>query len=332
MNANWRRRWFRPPSLEDLVRVLLAWRWLAAGALAGAALAAGFAALAPSPYRARAEIVVDYNLEEVLPQGTDRRLFYFLSRENKKLLSLAWSDEVLRAVSDVSGQPVDALRTQGWLTLYDERDGRWHFWATAPTAPQARAWVATWAQTFLRVARAKVALAQEAQQLQRELRDLARAIAQAEWECAAAQQAVTTLADAQPARTPAEAWVLWEALAWLDLSATPLPRDAVQNQAWLEAARAVAQQRAQTCPKALADMYQQREDRLARIQSLMDQSGGVSPYTQLAAEQVEPDTLPVYRTRSVARAALAGALLGLGLAALIGLAWPAPEQNEPPSP
>ncbi len=322
MNPAWRRVLFRPPSVEDLTRVLLAWRWLLGMSVLGMLAGAAYAWWWPAPVRARAEIVVDYNLEEALPRGTDRRLFYFLSRENKKLLSLAWSDDVLAAVAEVSGYSVDALRQAGILALYDERDGRWHFWATAPTASQARTWVATWARAFVDTARAKIMLAREVQQLERESRELAAALARATWQCEAADHAARALAHAQPARTPAEAWALWEALAWLDLSGTPLARTAVTDPAWLEAARTIAGQRGQACPDLLARLQAERAARLQQMETLLEQSGGVSPYTHIAPMQMDPANLPVEPARSQAQAMLAGALIGFGLAVMVGLVWP----------
>lgn len=161
-----RARWFRPPALGDVVGALLAWRWWLLLGLVGAGLGGLIYALWPPPYRARAEIIVDYNLEEALPQGTDRELFYFLSRENKKLRPLAWSDAVLTRTAATLGQSVDPRWRQGVLLLREEHDGAWHFWAQAATEEQARRLASAWAQAFLEVAREKIGVARRIQALQ----------------------------------------------------------------------------------------------------------------------------------------------------------------------
>ena len=59
---------FSPPSLDDLIRVLKAWRFWVLGALTGALLGAALFYIAPPPYRARATVNVDFNLEEAWPK------------------------------------------------------------------------------------------------------------------------------------------------------------------------------------------------------------------------------------------------------------------------
>ena len=64
---------FSPPSLNDLVRLLKAWRFWVLGAILGVAIGAAVYYVAPPPYRARATVTVDFNLEEAFPQDTDRQ-------------------------------------------------------------------------------------------------------------------------------------------------------------------------------------------------------------------------------------------------------------------
>ncbi len=61
--------------------------------------------LMPPPYRARATVNVDFNLEQAWPQETDRQQFYYLERETRKLEEIAWSDAVMQSVVglDVGG-------------------------------------------------------------------------------------------------------------------------------------------------------------------------------------------------------------------------------------
>ena len=101
---------FSPPSLDDLIRLLKAWRFWVLGALAGALLGTALFYLAPPPYRARATVNVDFNLEEAWPEETDRQQFYYLERETRKLEEIAWSDAVMQEVSQASGVGVSALR------------------------------------------------------------------------------------------------------------------------------------------------------------------------------------------------------------------------------
>ena len=91
---------FSPPSIDDLIRLLKAWRFWSVGALIGALLGAGLYYVAPPPYRAHAVVLVDFNLEQAWPEETDRQQFYYLERETRKLVEIAWSDEVRRTAPD----------------------------------------------------------------------------------------------------------------------------------------------------------------------------------------------------------------------------------------
>ena len=71
---------FSPPSSDDLIRLLKAWKFWVLGAILGAAIGAAVYFVAPPAYRARATVVVDFNLEQALPDDTDRQHFYYLER------------------------------------------------------------------------------------------------------------------------------------------------------------------------------------------------------------------------------------------------------------
>lgn len=138
---------FSPPSLNDLIRLLKAWRFWTLGAIVGAAIGAAVYYVAPPPYRARATVVVDFNLEEAFPQDTDRQYFYYLERETRKLEEIALSDEVIDQLSAEFGIPVEELRG-GKLELSQPAEGGWHFYATDETVRQAVGIASTWARLF----------------------------------------------------------------------------------------------------------------------------------------------------------------------------------------
>jgi len=146
---------FSPPSLDDLIRLLKAWRFWVLGALAGALLGAAVYAIFPPPYRARATVNVDFNLEEAWPQETDRQQFYYLERETRKLEEVAWSDAVLQAVADENDVSAAALRA-GALSLSQPAEAGWRFYADDSDAGRASALASAWALTFTEQVQAQV--------------------------------------------------------------------------------------------------------------------------------------------------------------------------------
>ena len=96
-----------PPSLDDLIRLLKAWRFWMLGAIFGALLGAAVYYIAPPPFRAKATVNVDFNLEQAWPQDTDRQQFYYLERESRKLEEIAWSDDVMNQLSSEFGISVE---------------------------------------------------------------------------------------------------------------------------------------------------------------------------------------------------------------------------------
>jgi len=117
-----------PPTLEDLIRLLKAWRFWMFGALVGALIGAAVYYADPPPFRAQATVNVDFNLEQAWPQETDRQQFYYLERESRKLEEVAWSDEVLGQLSSSFGISVEELR-RGKLQLSQPAEAGWHFYA-----------------------------------------------------------------------------------------------------------------------------------------------------------------------------------------------------------
>lgn len=139
---------FAPPSSDDFIRLLKAWKFWLLGAIVGALIGAAVYYLALPPYRARASVNVDFHLELAWPQNTDRQQFYYLEREARKLEEIAWSDAVLNSVaSQVNGVTVDQMRN-GKLQLSQPAVGGWHFFADDNDPTHADALASAWARAF----------------------------------------------------------------------------------------------------------------------------------------------------------------------------------------
>lgn len=148
---------FSPPSLDDLIQLLKAWRFWSLGALVGALIGASIFYIAPPPYRARATVLVDFNLEQAWPQETDRQQFFYLERETRKLEEIAWSDSVLEAVAEANGNITIQELHDGRLLLSQPAEGGWHFYVDDRDSTRAASLAMTWAQTFAEHVNAEVA-------------------------------------------------------------------------------------------------------------------------------------------------------------------------------
>ena len=138
---------FSPPSLDDLIRLLKAWKFWVLGAVLGALLGAAAYYIVPPTYRARATVNVDFNLEQAWPQETDRQQFYYLERESRKLEEIAWSDDVMQTLSTGLLVPVEELRG-GKLDLSQPAEAGWHFYAEDRDPERAEDLASTWALLF----------------------------------------------------------------------------------------------------------------------------------------------------------------------------------------
>jgi hypothetical protein len=87
----------------------------------------------PPDFRARATVVVDFNMEQAWPVDSDRELFYYLERESRKLEEIAWSDDVMGRLSSQFAIPVENLR-EDKLHLSQPAEAGWHFYADDATA------------------------------------------------------------------------------------------------------------------------------------------------------------------------------------------------------
>jgi capsular polysaccharide biosynthesis protein len=146
---------FSSPTLEDLVRLLRAWRFWVGGAILGALIGAALYFIAPPPYRARATVNVDFNLEQAWPQDVDRQQFYYLEREVRKLQEIASSDDVLEPLSAQSGISVQDLRSRT-LELSQPAEAGWHFYADDRNPKIAEELASAWAHAFVEKAQAEI--------------------------------------------------------------------------------------------------------------------------------------------------------------------------------
>ncbi|MDO8970383.1 MAG: hypothetical protein Q7U74_06820 [Saprospiraceae bacterium] len=147
---------FTSPSLDDLIRLLKAWRFWVLGALLGALLGAAVYYIVPPPYRAKATVNVDFNLEQAWPQDTDRQQFYYLERESRKLEEIAWSDDLMNQLSSEFGISIEDLRG-GKLQLSQPAEAGWHFYADDADPQVANGLASAWSTAFVTKVQADIA-------------------------------------------------------------------------------------------------------------------------------------------------------------------------------
>jgi capsular polysaccharide biosynthesis protein len=144
--------------MDDLIRLLRAWRFWSIGALIGALLGAGLYYIAPPPYRAHAIVLVDFNLEKAWPEETDRQQFYYLERETRKLEEIAWSDMVMGMVVEAVGDVTTEELRNGTLSLSQPAEGGWNFYADDKEPERAAELASTWSQVFVEQVRLRTGL------------------------------------------------------------------------------------------------------------------------------------------------------------------------------
>ncbi|MBN8656759.1 MAG: hypothetical protein J0M11_13570 [Anaerolineae bacterium] len=142
---------FSSPSLDDLIRLLKAWRFWVLSVLIGSALGAAVYFIFPPEYRAKATVNVDFNFEEAFPENTDRQDFYYLEREARKMVELAFSDDVLGQLD----APVEELR-DGKLNLSQPAEAGWHFYADDKDPQKAEELASAWATAFAEKVQAEI--------------------------------------------------------------------------------------------------------------------------------------------------------------------------------
>jgi hypothetical protein len=136
------------PTLDDLIRLLKAWRFWMFGAMLGALLSTAVYFITPPPFRAKATVNVDFNLEQAWPEDTDRQQFYYLERESRKLEEIAWSDEVMDLLSSKFSIPIEDLRGNK-LQLSQPAEAGWHFHAKDADSQTADELASSWAEAFV---------------------------------------------------------------------------------------------------------------------------------------------------------------------------------------
>lgn len=139
---------FEIPKFSTLSRILLSWKLLCIGFLAGGLIGAVICKLLPPIYRVSSVVVINQNLEKLFPDSPDREIFYFLERETNRLEELAFSDLVVQQVADqVPGFTIAQLRTSH-LVLAHPSDGGWRMYGYAADPAQAKLLAVTWAKVF----------------------------------------------------------------------------------------------------------------------------------------------------------------------------------------
>lgn len=151
---------FSAPSLDDLIRLLKAWRFWSLGALIGGLIGAAVFYIAPPAYRAHAVVLVDFNLEQAWPQETDRQQFYYLERETRKLEEVAYSDAVMEAIAEANRDITTQELRNGKLLLSQPAEGGWNFYVDDDDPQRAASLATAWATQFTRQVRVRVASAE----------------------------------------------------------------------------------------------------------------------------------------------------------------------------
>lgn len=151
---------FSPPSIDDIIRLLKAWRFWSVGALIGGLIGAGLFYAAPPPYRAHATVLVDFNMEQAWPQETDRQQFYYLERETRKLEEIAWSDDVMRMIVEVNNTVTAEELHSGKLSLSQPAEGGWHFYVDDKDPERAASIASSWAHMFVEQVRVQAGKSQ----------------------------------------------------------------------------------------------------------------------------------------------------------------------------
>lgn len=150
------KKWLlKPPVSGDFLRLMQAWRVWVGGAVLGALVATAIFLVLPPPFRARATVLVDFNVEQAMPpNNSDRQVFFYLQRESDILIEIAWADSTLAPVSIKTGIPIADLRNNR-LNLTQSGIGGWRFFADAKDPGLATTIASAWADSFYQAMQVK---------------------------------------------------------------------------------------------------------------------------------------------------------------------------------
>jgi len=150
------KKWIlKPPVYGDILRLLQAWRLWVGGAVLGAIVASIFFVVLPPPFRARATVLVDFNVEQAMPpNNSDRQVFFYLQRESDILIEIAYADSTLAPVSTQTGIPIADLRSSR-LNLTQSGIGGWRLFADAKDPALATTIASAWAESFYQALQTK---------------------------------------------------------------------------------------------------------------------------------------------------------------------------------
>jgi capsular polysaccharide biosynthesis protein len=319
------RTWLlKPPSQEDVQRVLKAWRLYLIGALLGGGLAWAIYGLFPPPYQAQATVIVDHNLEESFPRYPDREVFYFLERETEKLVEIAWSDSVLQSVVDQQpGMTLTELRGDK-LVLSQPADGGWHFVARDQDPAKAEALAALWARAFVDKVQSGVQIANQIDLIKNNLKSLSRTAATSAQRCERIYAADKSFSEVEEQliktdfQSPYDIWRISEIFSWTRWSGYAVDElnqlsSPATRQSYLQTLKQIIADGVQVCDKTAAPdqaALKKAEDELVELQK---QSLGVEPTVLVALSQAEE--LPVQR--AIGRGAYAATGAGLTIVCLM---------------
>lgn len=304
------------------------WPLLMLGIVVGALLAYGLGTVFPTPYRAEAVLLIDFNPELARPFSDMRQRFVFLDFQRRPLEAMAFSDSVLDAVvnslidSGIFEGDVGREDLRQHLSLPHPWEGEWHFLAAYQDSEIAAHVANAWAGAF--VDRVEVAR-QRAQSREVQLvffQELSRRLAREQGRCTNAAAAEALLDDLalelreRPEDGQGELLVTWRLLdiaAWAgvwELDVLPLSQAvSVRGQmAYLTALQGMLAESVRQCPLVLEEIAQKLEGAAAEP-GVVSGGQGLSPYLEIV--QVREALPPRKRTVPQGTWAFVGGLLGL---------------------
>jgi hypothetical protein len=315
--------------------VLHRWPIVLACALLGAAVASAAGLASPRRYVAEAGVVVDSNVDVVMPSAHRYDIASYLNQQALRLESIAFSDTVWETVSQTilrEGYAEDRPAAQalaGSVRLPHPTDGEWRFLAYSRNPALAARLANVWSQAFVDAVDAGVRLAQRDQAL-REAADAAVKErirlrgACAGMQAAAAQMQViaSELSGVAPQAVADPGVSLTLAIAvsqagavCADLPACASPSTAADLHRLAEAVLTLRQEQAAACERSVESTTTELESMQVERDQLVGLTLGLSAATEVAltrraAVPDRPETAPAwFLLAGVAAGAAAGAVV-----------------------